>query len=135
MLFGASVPSRLSSSCDMSKSKPSNVLSRTFQFRDLTSALLRLYREGSRRWSRARGLRGEHVAQFGECVAAGYRNRHLAVFRAASSSMALGHQREPDLALPERRAGIRWNDPAGMPRLPDKLQRGARPDTLYRVTH
>jgi len=59
----------------------------------------------------------------------------LLFFEPLRLGMALGHQREPDLALPERRAGIRWNDPAGMPRLPDKLQRGARPDTRYRVTH
>jgi hypothetical protein len=74
------------------------------------------------------------VAQFREPVAAGSRNRHLAVFRALRLGMALGPQREPDLVLPECRTGIPWNDPGVMPSLPDKLQVGARADTLYRVT-
>jgi hypothetical protein len=58
----------------------------------------------------------------------------LLFFEPLRLGMALGPHREPDLVLPERRAGIPWNDPGVMPSFPDKLQVGARPDTLYRVT-
>jgi hypothetical protein len=132
MLSGSSVPSRLSSSRNMSKLKPSNILSRTFQFRDLTSALLHL--------SQKIDSPGIEVSELSMWLSSaspsqpGLEIDILLFFEPLRLGMALGPQRELGLVLPKCRAGIPWNDPRVMPSLPDKLQVGARPDTLYRVT-